>query len=263
MANETLDKNQYANMLSNELLLDYASKVVLHYVNKGSISNSDKDDVKMSIVEKFLAKKDKILAAFQGKSTITTYCYAVLNRMCCEIIRKDIRENNKHQNSDYEQIYPLYNSISKNIFIEDEIKILEKIFLSFNDEKSKVILFLKFIYDIPILETDVQNYFGKMDSQLKGILLNNKGDLPASEKYIILQEIVNFCEGKHISSDAVRMWHKKVITRIIERLNGTIQRSNFNKESLGILMEYMYCQKDGSELNTKVFNTSKVKIKMI
>ena len=77
---------------SNLLLL--AEKVVKRYVSKGVVPQRELEDTQMQMVEKFLLKQDKIEERFSGKSNVTTYCIAVLNNMCCEIIRKDLKHWN-------------------------------------------------------------------------------------------------------------------------------------------------------------------------
>jgi hypothetical protein len=65
------------------------NKVVMRHVSRGVIPTREQEDVKTSILEKFLLKQNKIDGSFQGKSKIATYYTAVINRMCAEVIRKE------------------------------------------------------------------------------------------------------------------------------------------------------------------------------
>ena len=228
------------NELSEATLLDFANRVVTRYVKTGAVTLQEQEDYQMNLVERFLIKKDKIMASFEGKSNIKTYCYAVLNRMCCEMIRKEVRRNKHYSEDDFKSHYPAYSNASNQILIEDEIKLLEKIFILFDDDRYKVILFLKFMYNIPIKEGDLIKYNAQLSKHIKKLLLNSESQLTDAQKYSILQQLVNYAENKSVAPDAIRAWYKKILKQVIERLNGTLHRSYYNPESLGILLEYMF-----------------------
>jgi len=110
-------------------LMKLAKKVADAYAYRGSIPFREKDDVAMSVLEKFLSKKDKINKNFKGNSKYTTYCIAVLNRMCLEIIRKDIKHWNISEDyaSQNEKEYEI--SSSQKLIIKDEVNYLRKLTL--------------------------------------------------------------------------------------------------------------------------------------
>ena len=248
-----------SNDFFEKKLLEYANRVVTHYVTKGAIAGSDKEDVQMSIVEKFLVKKDRIMSAFQGKSELKTYCIAVLNRMCCEVIRSEVRKDTNYQQYAQDKPFPVYINAANRAVIEDEVKLLEKILVLFDDEKSKVVLFLKFMYDIPINEQDINDYYPDLKPDMKELLMNQAVGLSLSKKNDVLRQLLEQCENKKVSPDAIRMWINKTVSRVIRRLNGTLQRSNYSKESLGILLEYMYCDSKNNNCNYP-FISEKLKI---
>jgi DNA-directed RNA polymerase specialized sigma24 family protein len=226
--------------LTERDLLEYAEKVVNRYVITGVVPEKDREDVQMSMVEKFLSKKERIFSAFEGKSRVKTYCFAVLNRMCCEIIRKELRHWKNKEEEEPEPGVQDFSSSSSQVVIEAEIKLLDKVLLMFDDEKPKVILFLKYFFEIPITELDARAYLKEYYEPETLEFLTGNEKLTDSRKYQMLQHIVAIREERDIKPDAIRMWINKTIQHIIARLNCTIQRSNYTKESLGILMEYMY-----------------------
>ncbi len=221
-------------------LMEYAEKVVTKYVNSGVVPARYREDVQMSMVEKFLSKKEQIFSAFEGKSKVKTYCFAVLNRMCCEIIRKELRH---WKNKDEEEPAPSFHDFScssSQVVIDAEIKLLDKILLMFDDEKPKVVFFLKYFFDIPVTEFDARAYLKEYFEPEIMDFLSGQEKNTDTRKYQVLQHIVTIRDEKDVKPDAIRMWLNKTVHHIIARLNGTIQRSNYTKESLGILMEYMY-----------------------
>lgn len=226
--------------LSDTEVLELAEKVVGHYIRKSIIPLREKEDVQMCMMEKFLLKRNQILSAFKGKSNIHTYCYAVLNRMCLEIIRKESKYWYGMQEEADGNVCEKSGSSLDMVIIEDEIHLLEKILRMFDDEMAKIVLFLKIMYEIRIQEEDILNYTGGGNYDEINTLLDIQGEkLTEMKKFKIMQQIVNLQESKSISPDAVRMWYSKIISRILNRLNGTLQHSAYTKESLGLLLDIM------------------------
>ena len=233
--------NQYINLISDEQLLVIVRGVVGKYVHSKAIPQREFEDVVMSIVEKFLNQKGKIFCSFEGKSKITTYCIAVVNRMCCEVIRKESKQ--WYLVSEREQQYSNDMNTStleaeKNLIFKQEIKRLENLMLFFNDEKAKLTFFLKVYFSIPVNRADIKSYAKGKENEVELILnsenLKSKGDLFAS-----LAGIVNLVENKNIGGDAVRIWFTNQVNSIIKRLNGD-GIANHDKESLSILLEMLY-----------------------
>lgn len=232
------------NQLVNETkllkdIMDIASKVVSRYISRAAIPEREKEDVIMAIVEKFLLKKEKILEAFEGKAALSTYYTAVINRMCCEIIRKE----NKHWYSLPEDENPLtFNQINtshidteKKIVIKNEVKRFQNAMLFFNEERAKVYLFMKFLFDIPVQDEDIEQYTKGLRFDLKSLFITQQG-LSKGETFEYLARLVNTVENKDIKADAVRMWLNKQIDILLQRLNGT-ETSFHTRESLAILIE--------------------------
>ena len=223
-----------------ETISKISSKVVSRYIARSVIPLREKEDVEMAIIEKFLDKKEKITGAFEGKSKPVTYFTAVINRMCCEIIRKEqkhwyaLPDDQQKDNEKQDNPGLIYES-EKGAAINNEVKRLSKAMLFFNGTSAKINLFLKYYYDIPLKNTDFINYSEENKNFIKDILVDQKVDSKAG-KFEKLAKLVNKVENKNIKSDAVRIWLNKQTDILIKRLNHN-NASNHNAESLGLLFE--------------------------
>lgn len=230
-----------SKLISDDDLLLLAEKVVVRYVIAGTIPGKEKEDVKMAIVEKFLNKQQKLLSNFSGKAKISTYCIAVLNKMCCEVIRKELKSWKVNDDEEgYHMPKTQQDSTSAGLMIKDEVEYLERILIMFDEEFNKIKLFLAFFFQLNIHEADILDYDPKYKAhKISAYFLQNeiknKGEI-----FENLAMVVNIVEDKKLKSDAVRMWLNKIIERIIARLNGSFGRANYNKESFQILFEYYY-----------------------
>lgn len=240
-------KLQNKPLLSENDLLTLSEKVVLRYVYAKTIPLKEKEDVQMSIIEKFLKKQDIIKKRFKGDSKISTYCIAVLNRMCCEIIRSELKhwKNQLTETEDNTSTSAL--KTSEQLIIKDEKNQLHKIFILLGNECHKTIVFLAFYYRFHAKENEVKQYDKDYIKNKLIELLTIKESSNKGEIFNILSKIVNLVEGKQIKSDAVRMWLNKNIDLVINRLNGPFNRANYDKESLEILFEYYYFEEEMRE----------------
>lgn len=226
-------------LISENVLLLHAKKVVEHYYYKGVIPIREKEDVAMSIVEKFYTQRKKISKSYQHKASVTTYCISILNRMCCEIIRKDLRH---WDNSGYELIDNNYDnsySSSKNATLHNEIQYLEKIIKLFDQEKHIINIAFAYYFHLPVLEEDLKLYDDNYDdNKLRKFLPFIEG--PKSELFYNLSKAVNIVENKQNKPDAIRIWFNKTMQTIINRLNGPFDRANYDKETFQSLFEHYY-----------------------
>ncbi len=220
-------------------VVDIANKVVSRYVFRSVIPEREREDVVMAIVEKFLNQKDKIEKAFEGKSKLTTYFVAILNRMCCEVIRKESR----HWYSIVEGEPPVNEAsrrtldfeAEKSFAIVNEVKRLNNTMLLFNGERAKINLFLKYYFDLPIDSSDISDYAGSREEEVKE-LLQDAGQKSKGDMFDNLSQVVNIVEEKNVKGDAVRMWMNKQIEIILSRLNKN-GMANHDKDSLAVLLE--------------------------
>ena len=227
-----------ANFISDSELVSLSKRVVINYVSKGSIPKREIEDVQMSIVEKFLSKKTLIIERYKGDAKVQTYCIAILNRMCCEVIRKDLKHWNIQNHDAAEVLTGQYNDHAN--LIKDEISYLHHIVWMMNDQKAKIRLFLTYYYQLLVLLKDIEEYDEKHKDNNTLELLNTEKELSKGEIFEVLSHVVNLVENKDLKSDAVRMWLNKNIQQIITRLNGPYFRAHYNKESFRILFEYYH-----------------------
>ncbi len=236
--NKKMSAQTKPKIIQPDELVTLSKKVVARYVANNAIPQRDKDDVAMTIVSNFLAAEEKINNSFKGQSKTSTYCIAILNRMCCEIIRKDFKQwKQVQQNENFLTDNKSTNAFesSKSAIIKSELQRLNYILEFFNEEQFKVIVFLKYILDIPFTRSEVNNY-AKSDSSVVFEQLEQNKDEALATRYQILADIVNKTEGRSVKGDAIRMWLNKSIDTIIRRMNAS-GASNYNREALGILLE--------------------------
>ncbi len=242
-----INKEQH---FDTELVFNLSKKVVSRYVAKAIIPAREREDVEMAMIEKFLNQNEKIHAQFEGKSKISTYYIAILNRMCCEVIRKEQKHWYAVGNED--KVFPskitatqTYDS-EKNTIIKEELDRLTMVLMFFNNETAKIILFLKYYFDIPLLPEDIAGYCRKEHFKITHILAQ-RGKLSQGEVFGNLALVVKIAEGKTVGGDAVRMWLKKQMEIIINRMNGN-GFSVHTPESISVLME-IQAQKNTQRMN--------------
>ena len=216
------------------------NKVVRRYISRGVIPEREKEDTEMSVMEKFLKKKDKINSSFKGTAQITTYYTAVINRMCCEVIRKDQKhwyavKETEEQDVDFSTLH--FDTAKRSLLLE-ELKRFKHSLILFNGSYAKVLLFLKYYFDIPIQTSDIESYAKGFESEAS-LLLSERSNLSKAEVNDKLAQLVSLVENKSIGGDAVRMWINKQIETILCRLNGN-NHSFHTKETISVMLEMIY-----------------------
>ena len=231
-------------IIHEEELLKLAEKVVKRYIIMGSIPLYEHEDFTMSIVEKFLQKKKKIEANYLGKANKQTYIIAILNRMCCELIRKEIKHwgNLPELQANNEKLS--IEQTTQHIFIRDELQLLARTLILFGQEQYKIKVFLAFFFRLPVNSDDLKQYALKYNDYVNEIFKSNKTK-PKAELYTIMALVIEIVEQKSIKPDAVRMWLMKRLNQIIVRLNGseTSKIARYDKESVENLFE-QYCMEE-------------------
>ncbi|NHB67124.1 sigma-70 family RNA polymerase sigma factor [Perlabentimonas gracilis] len=234
-----IHSNNSIEAISMETIVDIAGKVVSKYVFRSVIPHREKEDVVMSMVEKFIRSRSKIESSFEGKAKATTYIVAILNRMCCEVIRKESRhwysidEEELFKSESNQSTLPI--EAEKSYAISNEVNRLNTALLFFNEDLAKLKVFLRCLFDLPYNPEEIAEYAGSKAQQVT-VLLDVADQGSKGDKFEVLSKVVNFVEGKNVKGDAVRMWLNKQIDAILNRLNRN-GISNHNKESLAILME--------------------------
>ena len=212
-------------------------KVVNRYIATASIPGSEREDVEMTIIGKFTAMRSKIDKAFEGKSQLSTYYTAVINRMCCEVIRAQKKHWNMEK-CNYDDVVNLapfqLTSLEKHLHYKMEVRRLANVLQLFDKDRAKIKLFIKYYFRLPLTTENLRDYSPGHVPLLKQIL--NSNTERKSEIFEQLAMAVNVVENKNIKADAIRMWLNKKIDTVITRMN--YQRcSSYCRESIELLFE--------------------------
>lgn len=234
------NSGNYTNtVISVDAIMELVSNVVMRYVAKSSIPVREKEDVEMAIIEKFLKQQDKINDSFQNRSSIKTYYIAVINRMCCEVIRSESKHWHSVSDVDMDRVIDSGPAIGmkadRPLILKKEIRRLSNVMLVFNEERCKVSLFLKYLFDIPMTDSEIREYTKDKFGEVR-TFFNRDEEMSQAEVYNALAHIANRVEGKEVKGDAIRMWMNKQIELILNRMNNH-DESNHGRESLKILLE--------------------------
>lgn len=230
---------QTQSLISENELLALAKKVVARYSH--TIPSSEREDVVMSLIENYLKQEDKITSRFNNQSKASTYIIAILNRICCGVIRKEL----KHWQNANEDHFAYLNEggqaldSAKDLLIRDEVNYLKKV-LCLLDQPEKTIVFIAFYNRFTAKLRLVKQYDKAYKTNNTFTLLSHEESLKKGQIFERLAIVTNIVEKMNIKADAVRMWLNKEIKLITNRLNGPFQRANYDKDSFHILFEYYY-----------------------
>lgn len=210
--------------------------VVNKYCMRKAIPQREKQDVELFVIEKLINKRDQIISSFKSESSFKTYSIAIVNRMVCEVIRKESRhwyaveqEHFFHKEEKSSGI-----EVEKELFIKGEIKRYRLALRLFDGGGHKEYLFFKYYFGLSLSIADIEKYTINQSLEIHKLLnteCNNKG-----EKFDRMAQVVNLVENKKVKSDALRMWLNKQLSRTISILNAN-GNANYSKETLGILLE--------------------------
>ncbi|PKP26213.1 MAG: hypothetical protein CVU06_03610 [Bacteroidetes bacterium HGW-Bacteroidetes-22] len=229
--------NQLAGSFNVEQVIELARRVTGRYVARGVIPPRDSEDVTSAMLEKYLKKQDQILQSFVGKASLTTYLTAVFNRMCCEVIRSESRhwyavsDNEDYRANDDKGCH----QTEIDTFIASEVALLSRLIKSLGVEGAKLLLLVRFFYQLKINPEDVYHWTGDLTP---GILeqLQSGQHTTKGERYAVMATVVNIAEKKNIRPDAVRMWFNKQMEVLLCKLNHDASVLH-TRETLAVLFE--------------------------
>ena len=234
-------RNQYTEAFSVDKVISIIRRVVLKYVSKFAIPEKEKEDVVMAIAEKFINQHEKIVDSFEGRSKESTYIIAVVNRMCCEVIRKESKHWQTVSPQQNEHLFDNFSTLTyeteKALVISNELNRFQNVMLFFNSHQAKVNLFLKFYFDIPITHEEIKSYALSKHHEVEQIL-SRESNMQKGEVFERLAQVVNIVECKDVKGDAVRMWVNKQLDSIIYRLNGN-GIARHSAESVATMLEML------------------------
>lgn len=228
--------NQLSDSLNVEQVMELARKVTGRYVVRGAIPEREADDVSAAMLEKFLLKKDQILQSFLGRASLNTYLTAVLNRMCCEVIRSE----NRHWYAVSEAETPAatekgYHHADIDTLVNSEVAHLLVLLSVLGAEKYKIVLMARFYYHLGITSDDVNAWMPGHADELLPLFRRNPGT-PKGELFAAMAAAVNHAERKNVKPDAVRMWLNKQMEWLLNGLNRD-HLAGHTRETLVLLFE--------------------------
>ena len=75
----------------------------------------------------------------------------------------------------------------------------------------------------------------------------SEAELTKTERYKVLTELINGCEKKTNTNDAIRKWLADKISELIDLLNGDPPQNYFDKETFQYFVEAYYSRKENRE----------------
>ncbi|MCK9452172.1 MAG: hypothetical protein M0Q90_10815 [Bacteroidales bacterium] len=243
-------RNQLLNLLETDFLSQAARKTVFRYVSRKAIPARELEDVEMTVIEKFINQKQQIVANFKGKSQASTYIIAIVNRMCCEVIRKEWKHWQAVDNQSYDVnlgFYPIAdNQPDHALLINLELERLQFALNKLQQSVPSAEPLLMFHFELKPQQKALKNWAGLKLDQLK-IPLDKLTDASKTTRYQLIATMLSVVEGKNIKPDALRMRIYKYMDMLIADLNRNDQ-SQHTRETLKLLFEIRV---QHSESNTK------------
>ncbi len=239
-------------------LLDYDTNVLLEKyqdiikiivnrnIKKGIFSRNEKEDIVQNINEKLLCGKlEKIKDQYNSQVYLKTYFSKIVYNMCLEIYRKKKGKFNNTDTIDIDcdELGNNSNTESK-LTIQDEISRFGYVMKMYGKTRFKLELCLKIISGIKIKKDDFTSYHSNKTNELIVNMVkrlnNSVHNLSEKEIYELVIPYFNQCEDKNNSADSLRRWIQLKIIEIIDIMNGNPKQSNYNKETLKILIQKCY-----------------------
>ncbi len=232
-------RNQLTDLLDTDFLTRTVQKTVLRYVNRRAIPLREKQDVEMSVIEKFIKQKNQIVHAFQGNAKASTYCTAVINKMCCEVIRKEYRHWQAADHDLYQGLELMYsmadNRTDHYLLIKLELIRLQNAFNNYRQDVPAMEVLLSFYFGLKPKTNSFVSWSGLCDQQMEEWFVRIRNSSKC-ECYRDISALVSTVENKNVKPDALRMRIYKYMDMLIGFLNQNDQ-SGHNRETLRLLFE--------------------------
>jgi len=232
-------RNQLIDLLDTDFLTTTVQKTVERYVKRRAIPIREQQDVEMSVIEEFIKQKNQIVSTFKGRSQASTYCTAVINRMCCAIIRK---EYHHWQASDFDFKQDVAEAYSPNeagtdyrLLIKLELSRLQEAFDHFGQIAPDMEVLLMLHFELNPRRSIFVSWSGLDDRHLEewSMKVNTH---KKTDRYKAIAALVSVIENKELKPDALRMRIYKYMDLLIDFLNRNDQ-SGHTRETLKLLFE--------------------------
>lgn len=235
-----------------ELLLQYQFMIeatVAGFVRKGFFKQEEKADIVQQINLQCLETKlKKIKAQFNGSVYLRTYFSKIVFNSCQEIARQGKKKQQTTTLELLEYKAVDFSSAHEKMVIQDELYRLKAILIGLGKKKSKASLSFKVLIRIILKLVDIQ-FYTSPKTQVEIDLIKNHffqayENLSDKEAFAILVQLFNKLEGKSNDADSLRKWVHQLLDRTITLLNSETSPSNYDKESLKILLQYYFTSPD-------------------
>ena len=219
--------------------------IVKKFISSKMFQSDDFDDVVQQVNEDILRKVHLIQRGYNGTALLKTYFSAIVRNSCLKIREKKqktammvpLEETHVLETEDFLDEFE----------IEYALKRLERVLTYFDRKRGKVVLCTKLYFQIPIDRGDIVGCFPRCSENDTAFMLEafepREVEMTAKEIYHIITPILNKYEEKENTDDAVRRWTEDRIQEVLSVLNTPPNGSNFNKESLKILMEKYFSKR--------------------
>ncbi len=228
---------------------------IVHYklISTGMFRYEEKDELVQQVIEKFLIRLSAIRSHYRKEARLTTYLTVIITNFCYQIFREHKRESFVATVPVDKVLINWYSGKNKNfvtmndgeykLYLQDVIQRLDVSLSFYGKQKERVILLFKLLYGLPVITSELKLLcLQKSDYSVLSdrISQNTLKEKTLSERYELINDIVNYCEGKHNRPDAIRKELYKYQTEIVRSINGDPEVYDFNRETFRLLFE-KYC----------------------
>jgi RNA polymerase sigma factor (sigma-70 family) len=214
--------------------------IVKIYIESGMFSYTEFEDLVQQVNVRVWEKMPVMQANFDGSCLFRTYLSQVIRNACLNLHDKEARQP-QFQRLDGTGIAPS-DEPNRKLLIEHDARVLSAILNQFNTQRPKLVLCLKLYYRIPIIQKDVLDWWPQCPERHIQYLLDTFGsyfgDISESEIYARIHPVFAEMEKKSPPIDSLRRWVDDKIGQIIQLLNGSPPNATYDRQTLGILLEY-------------------------
>lgn len=224
------------------LILKYQTTVeiiVKKFIEGGLFRASEFADVVQDVNVRLLEKISAMQSQYNGKSLFKTYFSVIVRNICLREHRRVL----EHIAVDQENLHRVFepNAVEQKHIFEYEVRRFNLVLRLYHKHRAKLLFCLKLYYRIPLTSEDVRLYLPRCTDEDRDSLMKNFSAafdvLSDTEIYDIVTPIMNRYEKKSNTPDALRKWTDSKVREIIEIMNGNPKHSNYNVETLRILVD--------------------------
>jgi hypothetical protein len=222
--------------------------IVAKFVYSGLFTPAERDEVIQYVNEKLLSDKiKKMQKQYNRQYYVVTYLSKIIYNLCLEYSRRVRAGQTESTGLEYIDSIPANEDpVTGNIIIEQECRRLEVILNMYHSSRPRIELYMKALFGCGITTDDVNSVFPDISDEDRIQFIercNPVSDLDHitdKEIYALLSTISNRYDKKNNTEDAIRKWIQTKLSEIINLLNGVPKESEYDKETLKILLQNYY-----------------------